>query len=249
METFNPFSLKKKSILVTGASSGIGKEIAIACSKMGANVFITARREKLLRETLSLMEGEQKNMFPVDLTSEEEIFQLSTLLPKLDGVVHCAGIGYSKLCRQVQSLDIEKVFSVNFNAPVLLQAQLLKQKKMNKSSSIVFIVSNATSTANIGNSIYCASKGALLAYANCLKLEVAPRLIRVNSISPGMVRTSLITHEGLDEDNFKEDESHYLFKRYGNPEDISGLALYLLSDASSWMTRQNIKISGGCPKL
>ena len=172
METFNPFSLKKKSILVTGASSGIGKEIAVACSKMGANVFIT----------------EQKNMFPVDLTSEEEIFQLSTLLPKLDGVVHCAGIGYSKLCRQVQSLDIEKVFSVNFNAPVLLQAQLLKQKKMNKSSSIVFIVSNATSTANIGNSIYCASKGALLAYANCLKLEVAPRLIRVNCISPGMVR-------------------------------------------------------------
>ena len=237
METFNPFSLKKKSILVTGASSGIGKEIAVACSKMGANVFITARREKLLRETLSLMKGEQKNMFPVDLTSEEEIFQLSTLLPKLDGVVHCAGIGYSKLCRQVQSLDIEKVFSVNFNAPVLLQAQLL------------FIVSNATSTANIGNSIYCASKGALLAYANCLKLEVAPRLIRVNCISPGMVRTSLITHEGLDEDNFKEDESHYLFKRYGNPEDISGLALYLLSDASSWMTGQNIEISGGCPKL
>jgi 3-oxoacyl-[acyl-carrier-protein] reductase len=249
MEAFNPFSLKKKSILVTGASSGIGKEIAVACSKMGANVFITARREKLLRETLSLMKGEQKNMFPVDLTSEEEIFQLSTLLPKLDGVVHCAGIGYSKLCRQVQSLDIEKVFSVNFNAPVLLQAQLLKQKKMNKSSSIVFIVSNATSTANIGNSIYCASKGALLAYANCLKLEVAPRLIRVNCISPGMVRTSLITHEGLDEDNFKEDESHYLFKRYGNPEDISGLALYLLSDASSWMTGQNIEISGGCPKL
>lgn len=249
METFNPFSLKKKSILVTGASSGIGKEIAIACSKMGANVFITARREKLLRETLSLMEREQNNMFSTDLTNNSNINQLVALLPTLDGIVHCAGIGHAKLCRQIEEKDIDKVFSINFNAPVLLQGALLKQKKINKGASIIFIASNTTGAASIGNATYSASKGALIAYANCLKVEVAPRKIRVNCISPGMVETDLITHDGISREDLSKDEANYLFKRYGQPKDITGLALYLLSDASSWMTGQNIEISGGCPKL
>ena len=252
METFNPFSLKKKSILVTGASSGIGKEIAIACSKMGANVFITARREKLLRETLSLMEGgqnKQNNMFSTDLTDYSSISQLVAWLPELDGIIHCAGIGHAKLCRQIDGKDIDKVFSINFKAPVLLQGALLKQKKMNKEASIIFIASNTTGAASIGNATYSASKGALIAYANCLKVEVAPRNIRVNCISPGMVETDLITHDGISREDLDKDEANYLFKRYGQPKDITGLALYLLSDASSWMTGQNIEISGGCPKL
>ncbi|WP_455085201.1 SDR family NAD(P)-dependent oxidoreductase [Prevotella nigrescens] len=245
----DPFTLKGKNIFVTGASSGIGKEIAIACSKMGANVFITARREKLLRETLSLMEGGQNNMFSTDLINNSSINQLVAWLPRLDGIVHCAGIGHAKLCRQIEEKDIDKVFSINFNAPVLLQGALLKQKKINKEASIIFIASNTTGAASIGNATYSASKGALIAYANCLKVEVAPRKIRVNCISPGMVETDLITHDGISREDLSKDEANYLFKRYGQPKDITGLALYLLSDASSWMTGQNIEISGGCPKL
>ena len=135
--------------------------------------------------------------------------------------------------------------SANFKAPVLLQTELLKQKKVNKAASIVFIASIASWSPSIGNSIYSASKGAIVSYAKCLSLELAPRQIRVNCISPAMVWTNLILADGLDEEQLKEDEKKYPLKRYGTPEDIANLAVYILSDASSWMTGSNVKISGG----
>ena len=134
---------------------------------------------------------------------------------------------------------------VNFKAPVMLQAELLRQKKINKSASIVFVASIASWSPSFGNSIYSASKGAIISYANCLALELAPRKIRVNCISPAMVWTDLIIQEGVDEEQLKEDESKYPLKRYGSPDDIANLAVYMLSDASSWMTGSNVNITGG----
>ena len=166
-------------------------------------------------------------------------------LPKLDGVVHCAGIGQRVLCKQLSDIDIETVMGINFNAPALLQSELLRHKKINKDASIVFIASIASWSPSIGNAVYSASKGAIISYAKCLSLELAPRQIRVNCISPAMVWTNLVLADGLDEEQLKEDEKKYPLKRYGTPEDIANLAVYMLSDASSWMTGSNVIISGG----
>lgn len=245
MTGFNPFSLEGKIILVTGASSGIGRGVAITCSKMGAKVIINGRNVSKLQETLSLMEIGGSEMIPGDLKDENALSSLVASLPKLDGVVHCAGIGQRIPCKDLQTEDVNLVMAVNFKAPVMLQAELLRQKKINKAASIVFIASIATWSASLGNSIYSASKGAIVSYANCLALELAPRKIRVNCISPAMVWTDLIMQDGIDEEKLKEDENKYPLKRYGTPEDVANLAVYMLSDASAWMTGSNVKISGG----
>ena len=244
-ESFNPFSLKGKTILVTGASSGIGRGIAVSCSRMGATIIVAGRNEKRLDETLSMMEeGEHAKMI-CDLTIHDDLVAAVAVLPKLDGVVHCAGIGQRIPAKLLQEENVDSVMSTNFKAPVLLQTELLKQKKINKAASIVFIASIASWSPSIGNSIYSASKGAIISYANCLSLELAPRQIRVNCISPAMVWTELILADGTDADQLKEDEKKYPLKRYGTPEDIANLAIYMLSDASAWMTGSNVKLSGG----
>ncbi len=245
MAEFNPFTLKRKTILVTGASSGIGRGIAVACSKMGAKVIISGRNESKLRETLSLMEGENHTTMVGDLTNESVLATLVKSLPTLDGIVHCVGIGQRIPCKLLKEADVDCVMNVNFKAPVLLQSELLMQKKINKNSSVVFIASIASWSPSLGNSIYSASKGAIVSYANCLALELAPRKIRVNCISPAMVWTDLIMNNNIDESKLKEDELSYPLKRYGQPEDIANLAVYLLSDASTWMTGSNVNITGG----
>ena len=245
MESYNPFTLEGKTIMVTGASSGIGRGIAVACSKMNAKVIINGRNEERLAESLSQMEGEGHVVMAGDLTDYTVLTRVVSSLPKLDGVVHCAGIGERTLCKNVQEADIDKMMSVNFKAPVLLQTELLRQKKINKAGSVVFVASISNDAPTVGNALYSASKGALIAYANCLQLELAPRMIRVNCISPAMVWTDLIFKGGLTEDELHADEQTYPLKRYGQPEDVANLAVYLLSDASAWMTGSNVKITGG----
>ena len=167
-DNINPFSLTGKTVLVTGASSGIGKAVAVMCSKMGATVIATGRNLERLNGTLSEMEGPNNVIFPADLTIEEDISRLVDFCPQLDGVAHCAGISTRNLLKSVRKKDIDKVMEANFNAPVLLQRALLKAKKVNKNASIVFIASRAPFAPAIGNGIYAASKGALIAYAKVL---------------------------------------------------------------------------------
>lgn len=249
MGTFNPFTLEGKTILVTGASSGIGRGIAIACSKMGASVIVNGRNEQRLSETMSEMEGDDNLSLAADLSDNVALAEMVAKLPKLDGIVHCAGIGQRVLCKQLQESDLDNMMNVNFKAPVMLQTEILKQKKINKSASIVFIASIACDSPTIGNAMYSASKGAIISYANCLALELAPRLIRVNCILPAMIWTDLIFKGGITEEELKEDEKKYPLKRYGKPEDIANLSIYLLSDASSWMSGSSIRITGGVIKL
>lgn len=241
----NPFSLEGKTIMVTGASSGIGRGIAITCSKMGASVIITGRNQERLHKTLSQMEGEGHIVAIGDLTESASLIEMVGNIPKLDGLVQCAGTGQRKPCKDLHLDDVNQVMDVNFKAPVMLQAELLRQKKINKGASIVFVASIASWSPSFGNSVYSASKGAIISYANCLALELAARKIRVNCISPAMVWTDLILADGTNEELLKEDEQKYPLKRYGQPEDIANLAVYMLSDASTWMTGSNVKISGG----
>lgn len=240
-----PFTLAGKRILVTGASSGIGRGIAIACSKMGATIVAAGRNSVELEKNLSQMSGEGHSKMVCDLADISATREYVSALPSFDGIVHCAGIGQRVLCKQLSETDVDHVMDINFKAPILLQTELLKQKKVNKGASIVFIASIASWSPSIGNAVYSASKGAVISYASCLSLELAARKIRVNCISPAMVWTDLVLKDGIDEEQLKEDEQKYPLKRYGTPEDIANLAIYMLSDASSWMTGSNVKISGG----
>lgn len=242
---FNPFSLEGKTILVTGASSGIGRGIAVTCSKMGATVILNGRNQIKLEETLALLDEGEHKIVAADLTNRESVVKMMEELSALDGVVHCAGVGQRVLCKVATEKDVDSVMDANFKAPVLLQTELLKNKKIKKGASIIFITSMAIWSPSVGNAFYSASKGAIASYANCLALELAQRKIRVNCISPAMVWTDLVLQEGVDEDQLKEDESNYPLKRYGTPDDIANLAIYMLSDASTWMTGSNVKISGG----
>lgn len=245
MDSFNPFSLEGKTILVTGASSGIGRAVAIACAIMGATVVINGRNRERLSATAAEIDSDRTVMAAGDLTDSNQLQQMMAQIPKLDGVVHCAGIGHRALCKQLTADEVDCVMTVNFKAPVMLQTELLKQKKLNKGASIVFVTSVASESPSAGNAVYSASKGALASYANCLMAELAPRRIRVNCISPAMVWTDLIYQGGLTEDELREDEQNYPLKRYGTPDDIANLAIYMLSDASTWMTGSNVKITGG----
>ena len=242
------FSLSGKTILVTGASSGIGHAIAIACAEAGAFVVLNGRNVARLNETLSQLSGEGHIVLPADLTNAEERQSLVERVPELDGLVHCAGIGSRVLCKMLEEMDVAKVMQANFEAPVLLQAELLREKKIAKEASIVFIASAAATMPSIGNAIYSASKAAIIAYAKCLAQELANRKIRVNCISPAMVWTDLAL-VGATEEQLHEAEQNYPLKRYAQPEDITGAAIYLLSDASSWVTGSNIELTGGTQTL
>ena len=244
----NPFSLSGKTILVTGASSGIGRGIAIACAGMGAQLILTGRNITRLQETLSTLEGEGHSYIAADLTNAQERIALVEQLPALHGVVHCAGVGSRVPCKMLTQEDIDHVLKPNTEAPMLLQAELLAEKKLQKGASVVIIASAAANMPVAGNAVYSASKAAMVAYAKCLAQELAPRQIRVNSISPTMVWTDLAL-VGASAEQLTEAEKQYPLKRYGQPHDIAHLAVYMLSDASQWMTGSDVQITGGSQVL
>lgn len=244
--TNNPFSLEGKTILVTGASSGIGRSIAIECSKMGAAIVLTARNEGRLQETLSQLEGDGHRYVCADLIDEASIQSMIEELPVLDGIVHNAGMADRMPCKMVKADRMHQLMAANIEGPVLLQKHLLKKKKIVQGGSIVFIASRAPFAPAVGNAIYAASKGAMLGYAKCLGLELAPQRVRVNSICPAMVWTDLVAKDAEQTDgNYEELQKKYPLQRFGKPEDVAYLAVYLLSDASSWMTGSQLDITGG----
>ncbi|MBI1647722.1 SDR family oxidoreductase [Capnocytophaga sp. 051621] len=243
---YNPFSLKNKTVLVTGASSGIGKAIAIECSKMGAQVVITGRNEQRLQETYKLLEGLQPAYIVADLTKKEDIETLVNQIDSLNGLVNCAGLTIPKPFKFLQEEDIQQVMTVNFNAPLLLTQLLVKKKKLQKTSSIVFISSiSGTKVSYIGNSIYSASKGAINGICKGLALELASQQIRVNTITPGMVETNIVSGGEVTQEQMEADKQKYPLKRYGKPEEVAYAVVYLLSEASSWVTGSNLLIDGG----
>ena len=246
---FNPFSLEGKTILVTGASSGLGQGIAIQCSKMGAKVIINGRNELRLQETLSQMEGEGHLMVNADIATQEGIEKVTSEIPVLDGYVNSAGIPSLIPFKNISRDYMENILNVNTIAPITLSALLVKKKKLSKKSSIVIIGSiNGCCIGNAGSSPYSATKGALSGYVKAAALELAARGTRINLISPGLVPTKMLgmTEEMYTREQLEQQMSpYYPMKRLGKVEDIANGAVYLLSDAASWVTGQNLVIDGG----
>lgn len=245
-ETFNPFSLNGKTILVTGASSGIGRATAIVCSKMGAKLIITGRNQNRLNQTLAEMEGRGHKSFTADLASEDGRQQLLSSIDKIDGVVHCAGISGHKVFQFLKEQEIQDMFEINFNTPLLLCRDFIKRKKINKGGSIVFITSTSGIISSyLGGSLYSSTKGALNGLIKGMALELAPKDIRVNSVMPSMVSTPIMNGGQLTDQQFEEDKKRYPLKRYGYPEEVAYAIVYLLSDASAWTTGTNLLMDGG----
>lgn len=243
---YNPFSLKNKTILITGASSGIGKAIAIECSKMGSRVVITARNEARLNATFALLEGNDHELISADLSVREDIAMLLSKIDHLDGIVNCAGLTKVLPYPFVTRADIDKVFNVNFYAPEELSRLLIKKRALIKGSSIVFISSvSGVYCSAVASSIYSASKGAINGLVKGMALDLAPKGIRVNCVNPGMIHTEIFTNSEITKEQLEEDLKRYPLKRYGKPEEVAHAAIYLLSDASSWVTGSNLLIDGG----
>ena len=246
---YNPFSLEGKTVLVTGASSGIGRGIAVECSKMGAKVIINGRNKERLQKTFDQLEGEGHIQIVADLSKQEDIERLANEVPELNGFVNSAGI--PKICpvKRIDRQTLEEIMNVNAFGPILLTSQLLRKKKLQKKSSIVLIASiSGVCMANTGEGPYAATKAALAGYTKTAAFELAAQGTRVNTICPGLVPTEILTlsNEMFSEDQLKETMyGRYPLKRVGTPEDIANGAIYLLSDASSWVTGINLVIDGG----
>lgn len=246
---YNPFSLEGKTVLVTGASSGIGRGIAVECSKMGAKVIINGRNKERLQKTFDQLEGEGHIQIVADLSKQEDIERLANEVPELNGFVNSAGI--PKICpvKRIDRQTLEEIMNVNAFGPILLTSQLLRKKKLQKKSSIVLIASiSGVCMANTGEGPYAATKAALAGYTKTAAFELAAQGTRVNTICPGLVPTEILTlsNEMFSEDQLKETMyGRYPLRRVGTPEDIANGAIYLLSDASSWVTGINLVIDGG----
>ena len=243
----NPFALEGKTILVTGASSGIGRETAIECAAMGANVVITGRDADRLQEVYDLLSKETVNIQLIaDLTCAEDVERLVADMPELDGAVMCAGNSTTLPLQFGTREKFDEMFGVNFFAPVELLRLLYKKKVLKKGASVVLIASiGGTHSFMPGNGVYGASKAALNSVMKYAAREFASRRVRVNSICPGMVDTPLIHRGTITEEQLAEDAKRYPLGRYGQPEDIAHGAIYLLSDASSWLTGHDLVIDGG----
>ena len=247
--SYNPFSLENKVILVTGASSGIGRTTAIECSKMGASIIITARNEIRLRETfdeLDRSKGQSHQMILSDLSNEENVYSFADSLPPINGASLNAGIVKTLPVKFINSKDLSEVLNTNMIGPVLLTQRLLKKKKITRGCSIVFTSSiGGVMVSTIGNTMYGISKGGLNAFMKGFALEMAANGIRSNSVNPGFVATNILSAGIISDEQLKKDLDSYPLGRFGKPEDIAHAIVYLLSDASSWVTGHTLVVDGG----
>ena len=242
----NPFSLAGKTILVTGASSGIGRVVAISCSQLGASLVITGRNEIRMAETFSMLEGTNHQLICADLTKPDDMDKLVEQLPKLDGMVNNAGIAKPLVLQLTETEDVNEIMQINALVPIHLTRLVLQHKKLNKGASLVYISSiNGNNCAYIGSTIYAASKSALTGFMKSVALELAPRGIRANCINPGMIETDLLKDGSVGQEEMESDRLKYPLKRYGKPEEVAYAAVYLMSDATQWITGSSLLIDGG----
>ena len=247
---YNPFSITGKTILITGAGGGIGRATSIECAKMGANVLVTDINETTLKETFDILDvndGQKHQFFVADLADEQQQDSLVASLPVLDGFVSNAGISKVLPIQFLNTHDMDKVMSINAFAPMYLTQKLYKKKRINKGGSVVFTVSiSGVCMVSMGGVMYAVSKNALDAFMRNAALEFAARNIRVNSVNPSRVNTNLIKYNtSYSQDDLEKDMQTYPLRRYAEPEEIAHAIIYLLSDASAYVTGHSLVIDGG----
>ena len=240
------FSLKGKIILITGASSGIGKAVAQQCATAGATCILTARNQDRLTQTLDSLSGEGHQMILSDLSDEDGVNHLVSSLPKVHGIVCCAGVVETKMLKFTEEYDLYRLFSTNTFSTIRIIRDMVQQKKLYKESSIVIVSSiSGVRCGYLGGSLYGATKGALEGFVKATALELAPQKIRVNTITPGMIETPLMADSVIDVEQLEADKLRFPLKRYGKAEEVGYASVYLLSDATRWMTGTSLLMDGG----
>ena len=245
---YNPFTLEGKTILITGGAGGIGCATARACVEMGARVVLTDIREDALKSVIESLPapscGGENLYFTADLTNPEELDALVAFCPSLDGMVCNAGVMKLTLTQFITEEELSRIQRINLNAPMLLTRSILKKKKLGRGGSIVFTASAAgIYRVSIGNAIYATTKCGIDAFMRTVALEFGPKGIRCNSVNPGMVETALIG--SFTEEEKEKERQNYPLRRFAQPEDIANGIVYLLSDASAFVTGTALKIDGG----
>jgi NAD(P)-dependent dehydrogenase (short-subunit alcohol dehydrogenase family) len=247
----DPFSLRNKTILITGASSGIGRQTSIDCSHMGANLILLGRRKQELEKTLKLLDKGNHSFYVCDITDfgslEPIINQAVDCSGKIAGFVHSAGIESTIPLGNIKPEYYNKFFSTNVVSAFEITKTVAKKKYLDpEGASIVFIASIMGLLGQPGKTAYCSSKGALISGCKALALELAPKGIRVNCILPAIVNTEMT--RGIF-NTLTEESVNSIIKMHplglGNPEDVSNACLFLLSGASRWVTGSNLIIDGG----
>ena len=241
--------LTGKTILVTGASSGIGQQAAISIAKQGGNVVITGRNEKRLDETMQALKGNSNLSIVADLTKEEDVDKLVDVLPQLNGLVHCAGIVDATPIKFVRQQNISKMTRINYEVPIFLTARVLLKKKILNNASIVFMSTISTQIPFFGGSLYTSAKAGIESYSKALALEMVTRGIRSNTLAPGLVKTPLITEPASEGQIQMIDDSleRYLKKfpmGVGEPIDVANAIIFFLSDESKWISGANLVMGG-----
>jgi NAD(P)-dependent dehydrogenase (short-subunit alcohol dehydrogenase family) len=248
----NPFTLEGKNILITGASSGIGRRCAICCAQMGANVVLVGRRKEKLAETIRMVESPGKLFYSLDITNYKEIEgMIDDAVGKtgpINGFIHSAGIELILPLSVTKPAHYQELFATNVIAGFEF-ARILSKKKYAapEGSSFVFISSVMGFLGEVAHSAYCSSKGAIIAGVKALALELAEKKIRVNCVSPAQIEGTEMTmkmRESLNDQNKKDIFSMHPLG-YGNTDDVAYGCIYLLSDASKWVTGTNLIIDGG----
>jgi len=243
---FNPFDIAGRTILVTGAASGMGKATAILCAKMGAKVVAADFNAEGLHNTLSELEGKGHVAYTINLADESSWETLINEIPSVNGFAGCAGIANMNPFPFISQAEIDKVFHVNFFGPVMLVNKLLKAKKLEKGSSVVFVSSvDGPKVVHAGNSVYSAAKNALVGMARNMAIDLAGKKIRVNCVLPGTTDTPLIRTSNVTEEMLAETAKQFPLKRFGTVEDMANAIVYLLSDGSSFVTGTELTVDGG----
>lgn len=243
---YNPFSLVGKTILITGASSGIGQAVAIECSKMGAKLIITGRNEKRLKQTFEMLEGQGHTQIAIDISTIDGIMTLVDSITVIDGLLNNAGITSAKPISFITENELNRIMNININAPIHLTNLLVKKKKISKGGSIVFTSSIGKYMVAPGNSMYAATKGALSAFMKGAALELAAKRIRCNAILPGMIETPIMKgKESISNEQWEINKQLYPLRRFGTPQEVAWLVVYLFSNASAFMTGSELVIDGG----
>ena len=245
----NPMDLTGKLIMVTGASSGIGKETAIHLSRLGAKVILIARNEEKLKETLQLCEGVDNKYYSFELTKIEDLETFISQVVKengaLDGVAHCAGVSTNRPMAMYKYEKVHEAMLINFYAFFEIVRSVSKKGYFNQGLSIVGISSIASIKGNSAQTAYAASKGAMDAAMRCMAKELSPKGIRVNTVMPSMINTEMYKSysrkSGIGEDTITNRQ----YLGIGEPVDVANSVAFLLSNASKFVTGIQLTTDGG----
>lgn len=244
----NPYSLEGKTVLVTGAGSGIGRATSIECSKLGSTMVLVDINPDSVKETQDMLANQELNhqYFVCDLTDDAALDNLVSQVPALNGLVNNAGINKLLPPNFINREDIDKIFSINTFAPIFLTQKLLRKKKIVPGASIVFTAAlNGVYSSSPANSMYSASKGAINGFMKNLALDLAAKKIRCNSVNPGMIETDIMRQGAVSEEELEANRKKFPLGRWGKPVEIARAIIYLLSDAAEWVTGTALVIDGG----